>query len=182
MNNEMKNKIFIATFLNNENENLNELLRKLRSKNEKGIRILPIEQIHITWKFIGFIESDKNERIFETINELSDIVKDCDLIFDTLEIWPNLRNPRLIALVSKNFDAKFKKYFDNLEDSLYKQLKIKKGKSKFKPHITIARLKNNKNREILKELNFEPIKFHINDINVMQSIATKDGVTYKLLY
>lgn len=182
MDPEQKNKLFIATFFEEENKNLRELINKLSSKNENNFRIVPFEKIHITWKFIGDIDLRKNEKIFNIVKKYSHIIKKCTLCFDKLEVWPNLKFPRLSSVTSGSYDEKFKEYFNNLEESLYKDLKIKKEKRKFVPHITIARLKSNKNIDILKDLVFEPIQLNIKHTSVVQSINDKNGVLYKRLY
>lgn len=182
MNSEQDNKLFIATFLESGNENLCKLIDMVSSKNENYLKIVPIEKIHITWKFIGDIDSDENEKIFDIVKEYSHIIKNCSLNFDKLEIWPNSKYPRLLSITSRNHDEKFAEYFNNLEESLYKSLNIKKEKRKFTPHITIARTKSNKNIGIFKDLEFEPIKLDIKHTCVVQSINNRNEVLYKSLY
>lgn len=181
MDTEKKNRIFIATFFEGECKSLCRLSEQLSSKEVKGLRIVPLEQIHITWKFIGNITTDETEKVFKAVKENSGIIKNASITFDKLEIWPNLKYPRLISVTSENFDEKFSEYFANLEESLYKYLKIKKEKRRFTPHITIARLKSNVNLEML-DLNFESIKLDIKHTCVVQSITDPKGVLYKILY
>ena len=204
---EEKNKIFIATFLR-VNKNLLKLVNTdLHSKldlnqesrlglltqqqkasytlnanrNDKHFKLIPPEHIHITWKFIGDIEVKNNEKIFVTLRESAFILKDCALNFDKLEAWPNSRTPRVLCLTSRSFDEKFKEFFDNLEESLFKNLAIQKEKREFIPHVTVARIKQNKKIKV-SDINFEPVKLDIKSICVVQSINTPEGISYKTLF
>lgn len=182
MDTKQKNKLFIATFFEEANQNLCELINKLSSKNKNNFKIVPFEKIHITWKFIGDIDLCENKKIFDIVKEYSHIIKSCTLCFNKIEIWPNLKLPRLLSITPGSYDEKFTEYFNNLEEDLYKNLKIKKEKRRFIPHITIARLKSNNNIDILKDIDFEPIELNIKHTSVVQSINDKNGVLYKLLY
>lgn len=182
MNLEQKNVLFIATFFEDANSLFSDLGNKLGLISNNHLRIVPAEKIHITWKFIGDININENEKIFNIVKKYSHIVKDCSINFDKLEVWPNLKYPRLLAITCSGFDEKFTKYFNNLEETLYKNVKIKKEKRRFIPHITIARMKTNKNIDILKDINFEPIKLEIKQTCVAQSINSTNGVLYKQLY
>lgn len=180
MNPEQKNKLFIATFLGDGNENLCRLIDELNLLADKDFKVVPMEKIHITWKFIGYVKTSENEKILNIAKSHSHIIKDNNLNFDKLEIWPSKRNPRLITITSRKHDKKFLDYFNNLEENLYKRLKIAKDKEKFIPHITLARVKNNVNLDRLN-LCFKPFELKINDTNVVQSINNSDGVLYKIL-
>lgn len=176
-----QNKLFIATFFENKNENLCSLIDKLNSNTDKRFKIIPIEKMHITWKFIGYIDLHKNEKVFEIAQEYFHIIKNLHLDFDKLEVWSNLKEPRLICLTARNFDEKFKEYFNKLKDHFHKNLKIRKGKGVLIPHITIARIKSTANIQILNGLDFEPIRLGIKHTRVMQSISNSKGVEYKIL-
>lgn len=182
MDTKQKNKLFIATFLDDTDKNFETFINKLSFVSENYLRIVPAEKFHVTWKFIGEIDSNENEKVFNIVKEYSHIIRNCSLNFDKLEIWPNAKYPRLAALTSRNYDEKITNYFNNIEESLYKDLKIKKEKGKFIPHITLARTKPNKNIDILKDLVIEPMKLNINQTSVVQSINGLDGTLYKFLY
>ena len=180
---EEENRIFIATFFNAKNKKLCGLIDKLNSKNHPGLKPVPVEKIHITWKFIGKIAPTENKKIFNIIKEHSYMLKNISIEFGKLEIWPNSRNPRLLAIIPVKYNNKFKDYFKHLDENLYKALKIKKEKKEFVPHITVARIKNNiKNINKFKKADFEPIKLKIKHIQVTESINIPQGVLYKILF
>lgn len=179
---EQKNKLFIATFFKNADFIFNNLSNKLFFAAETHLRIIPAEKIHITWKFIGDIDIYENEKIFNIVKKYSQIIKDCSINFDKLEVWPNLKYPRLLTITPSVFDEKFTEYFNNLEEALYKSIKLKKEKRRFIPHITVARMKTKKNIDLLKKFDFDPIKLDIKQTSVAQSIYSNNGVLYKQLY
>lgn len=177
-----QNRLFITTFFEGENNNLSELIDKLTPEADSDLRLIPIDKIHITWRFIGNIGISENKKVFSIVKEYSNIIKNCFLIFDKLEVWPSLKKPKVLTLTTSSFDKKFKDYFNSLEEGLYKNLKIRKEKGRFIPHITIARVKNNKDLSRLMNLDFEPIRLDINHTRVMQSITYSSGVVYTVLH
>lgn len=176
---EEENRIFIGTFL--KNADLSKLVKNLNINAQKGFRVIPEEQIHITWKFIGMINKDENEKIFNIIKKHS---PHClPFLFDKLEIWPNLRFPKLLALTARNYDEKFKIFSNNLEEDLFNELKIKKENRKFIPHITVARFKKSfKGAKPLKQIDLKPIKVDIDHIELIESINQSGKVLYKALF
>lgn len=176
-----KNKIFIATFFEDDTQNLCKLLEKVATQNIH-LRIVPIEKIHITWKFIGDIPINENEKIFNAIKGHSSIIKNGILKFDKLEIWPNLRNPKLLVLTPSKYSRKFVEYFNEIEENLYINLNINKDIREFKPHITIARFKQKKDAKRLKNIDCQTIKLEINKINVVKSSNSANGVSYETLF
>lgn len=176
------NKIFIATFFEEKNNNLDKLIKKISLKAPESLRIVPNDKIHITWKFIGNIDLKENVKVFSVVKECSHIIKNCTLEFDKLEIWPSSKKPKLIALTTKNYDEKFKNYFNHLDDSLLKTIKTEKEKRGFVPHITVARIKQNKNIKAFKKLIFEPIKLKIKHIQVVKSVDNSNAVSYEILF
>lgn len=181
MNQELKNKLFLATFFD-KNKNLSILVNTLNDKKEGDIRILPLDKIHITWKFIGDIDSNENEKVFNIIQSHAFIIKNCTLTFDKLEVWPSLRHPRLLTLTARKYDKKFAEFFNAIEESLHEDLKTEKEKGKFIPHITLARTRSGKTIRLLKKIELKPIKLRIKYISAAQSINSKNGVEYKILY
>lgn len=178
-----ENRIFVATFFNDGSQNLCGLIEKLNSKDKNWLKPVPVEKIHITWKFIGNIASVENEKIFNIVKTHSHMLENGVLKFDKLDIWPNLKYPKLLVLTSGKYNNKFKDYFHSLDESLYETLKIKKEKRKFIPHITVARIKNNiSGANEFNSLDFEPIKLKIKFIQVVESINTSKGVLYKVLF
>lgn len=177
-----KNKLFIATFFEGQSKKFSKLLKNLALKNENGLRIVPIEKLHITWKFIGNIDEAENKKIFDIVKKHSYILKNIYLTFDRLEVWPNRRFPRLLSMTSRSHGKEFKDYFDILDKSLFEIIGVEKEKKRFIPHITIARMKPYKKTDILKDFDFEPIKLKINNTSVVESITDPKGAFYKILY
>lgn len=177
-----KNKLFVATFFEDQGKKFFNLLAQIEAKEEKGLRVVPKEKLHITWKFIGYIDTAENKKIFDIVKRYSDVLKNAYITFDKLEVWPNTRFPRLLSITSRNCDKKFKDYFNILDKSLFENIGVEREKKRFIPHITIARMKPDKKADILKGFKFEPVKIIINKICVVQSITDSNGALYKILY
>lgn len=180
MDSEERNRVFIATFFTEKR--LIQLIKDLSLNSDDKIRFVPFEQIHITWKFIGNIETNKNKEIFNIINSHANILKDKTLILNKLEIWPNKRLPKLITLTASNYDEIFKDFFNNIEHSLYNKLKVEKEKRRFIPHITIARIK--KDHRNIKHLfkKIEPIELKTQQIELVESKKIENKILYKTLF
>ena len=182
MNFEEKNRLFIATFFKDKNESISELIEELDFKNENGLKIVPFEKIHITWKFIGDVAINKNEKIFQIVKEYSYGIKNEFLEFNKLEIWPNLKEPRMLIIKPEKYNKKFKDYFNEIDKNLYQNFEIKKERRQFSPHITIARFKRDIDINVLTDLKVKPINLQINNFHLVKSLTISNKILYESLF
>jgi RNA 2',3'-cyclic 3'-phosphodiesterase len=153
---------------------------------KKGIRSafysyrwVPLQNLHITIKFIGDIEENLLEKI---VNKLKIDALEFDkmnLEFSKFGFFEKNRKPT-IFWVGCNYNALLIKFVEYIEVSLF-ELGIPKEEKKFKSHLTLLRLKGDENIEplkILSDMKFEEISFKPVSISIIKSELSSKGAKY----
>ncbi len=134
---------------------------------------------HLTLKFLGEVKEEK-------ILNLENIVKETALSFSAFKVnfsnfgfFPNERNPHVFFIATDN-ENRLKEIAYFLEDRL-EPLGFKK-ESRFRSHVTLARLKSKKNTECLvaktKEIQTGR-SLPVNQIILYKSILTPEGAMHE---
>ncbi|MFN4244537.1 MAG: RNA 2',3'-cyclic phosphodiesterase [Brevinematia bacterium] len=120
-----------------------EISEKLSSLNAK---VVPMENIHITLKFIG--ETTKTKEILGILDKIT--FKKFQICLKNVGVFPNTHAPRVFWVgIEKN--QEMESLFKIIERSL-ENIEIPKEKREFSPHITLARFKTITNIQKLKEI------------------------------
>jgi len=186
---------FIAIELKDINtiEKIKLFTQRLK-QNQPKIKIVEPENLHITMKFLGNIPEPLAPKIYgilrEEINEK--LFQGKTLEFYLMGVGQfNKFSVLWIKIVG---DIQFlQNVKDTIEDCLYNKLNIERDKRiKFKPHLTIGRLKkekiNYKTFDALKNLinenkTLEFGAFNINNVKLKKSQLTPSGpIYYDLVY
>jgi RNA 2',3'-cyclic 3'-phosphodiesterase len=193
-------RLFVGTFLSDEGvEKLVRLSQANESLSESWktkIRWVDRSKFHITWVFLGEIESEKIPEIIRELNTaIADpiVQKPLTINYDKFELWPSERKARLAVTttseISKdvlNLDATIKQALNKflIEEQSQHELKV------FKPHLTILRFPRDykpnprlKTRAADIEFNkdFFPLKQEINEIALIESELGKHVDGYRKL-
>ncbi|MBI3195491.1 MAG: RNA 2',3'-cyclic phosphodiesterase [Ignavibacteriae bacterium] len=142
------------------------------------------KKFHITLKFLG----DVKERIMPgLLSHIETVLRDFssfELTYGTFGCFPNMKFPKIIWVGAHNADGKLLEIQTTIEDELI-SFGFKKEKNPFTPHITIGRVKGQKNIRdlvsIMEKLTFTPRTFHINEIVVMKSVLQPSGSEYEII-
>lgn len=113
-----------------------------------GSRSVPIEQLHLTLKFIGDIESGKLPVIRETLQEIQ--FSPLPLVLAGVGHFPLRGNPTVLWVGVKPSDA-LVVLQKRIENSLYHRGIPREGR-KFFPHVTVARLNHSPAQRIAQFL------------------------------
>lgn len=176
----MKKRLFIAITLPEDTRKklFNSLTGVFLDNN--NFKQIPIDNIHLTLKFIGDFE-EKNLNILK--KTVSQAVEGFNAFYfkigNQINAFPRIDLARIVfAPVTEGSDEIFK-LFNLLENSLRK-LKIKKEDKKFTAHITLARIKNFVNLkdkvDFVKIPNIEPLI--CKKIVLFESILNQSGAKY----
>lgn len=163
-------------------------------KEKRNLKLIPMDQIHLTLKFIGAAVSESSK------NAIADSLSRYQGRFPKPEIkltkvqfgFPYQNDPRVIMLrVEDN------KELSNLTDfahGIIRDLRLLdtirwKEKNSKDFHLSLARLKDAATRstgksvaDITKRINFEsPKSFLPAEIELVESVLSKQGITYKRL-
>jgi len=148
------------------------------------IKFVERENIHLTLKFLGEITADR-------INGVCDVMRGLKVSPFTLEVkglgaFPSVTRPRVIwAGVGEGSDNVIELY--RFLDSGLRKLNFKSEDKDFIPHITIGRLRSDRNVRSLTSflINYgEKVfgSFTVTAVRLKKSILTPRGPIYSNLY
>lgn len=175
-------RIFLGTLIN-----ANGILSALPDIQESFIQVLKgkwteTENLHINYKFLGEVPIDKIEEIKSS---LSDYLKEFEspLKFNGLNCFPNTDNPRVLYMNVFSPDKSILSAAANIELELEK-LGFDREKRRYKPHITLCRVKSSFTgfEDVLSD--FSKVKFDsVNSyrINLIESKLTSSGPIYSVI-
>jgi 2'-5' RNA ligase len=182
----MSRRIFIAIDISDEArrrvadylENLRREFKDLRVGWEKP------EKLHLTLKFLG----ETNER---QLTEMTSIAEKIAAQFSGFElqiaetgIFPLLRKPRILWLGVRDETNSLSKISASLEIKC-ERIGFKRENRKFKPHLTVARLREpDKSKKIAQkhlENKFEPVAFEASAIVMYESKLQPSGSVYSVV-
>lgn len=143
------------------------------------IKIVKLENMHLTLKFLGEI----TEKQIQEIQEILNLTKFSSFKFRlySLGIFPNPNRPRVIWLGITD-GQKDLSILAKQVDHLLQKIGFQSEKRDFTPHLTIARVKNSVGTS-LKELinNYQYMDFGIipvSSIKLKRSSLTREGPIY----
>ena len=169
-------RVFIAVEISNE-----EILKKITTF-QKNVNIdakpTRAEQIHFTLQFLGEINESKCKQVKNVLSEIS--FSQFEISLNGVGGFPNLKNPRVVWVgIEKNGAKKLTELANQVGTNLT-TIGFKKDK-KFKPHLTVFRVKKKIDdiSSIMKD--FETIEFGsetITKIKLKKSVLSPKGPEY----
>ena len=147
------------------------------------MKLVEIENIHITLKFLGDIED-------HMVDEASQVIR--DITFEPFEftvegvgVFPNMKRPTTIWAGVSLGVGDLVDLFNKVNEGLAK-LGFEKDRRRFHPHLTIARVRSRQNKDRLVDelVCMEEIKFgkiQVDRIYLKKSVLTPKGPIYSTL-
>ncbi|MCX8082602.1 MAG: RNA 2',3'-cyclic phosphodiesterase [bacterium] len=161
----------------------NTVISDIRKKIKEG-RIVPLENLHLTLKFIGETSEDNIPSIKKIISASTDFLPVKATVKGT-GIFPDEKNVRVfwIGMDSKGILKKLNVFIEN---GLERQ-GISKKEARFKEHITIARFKSIPKLSSLKEIleKYRDTIFgnmEIKELELIKSELSPDGPVYTTIF
>ena len=149
---------------------------------DRELRWEKSDKFHLTLKFIGEIEEALLPEINDVLNTLTAECKPFEL---KLNKFGEFKRNGKVAVLWAGFDENA-----YLTDCVTK-INIKLSKigipaetKRFKPHITLLRIRKNINKEILNKFDnlvSEPVKYVASEIQLIRSTLKPTGSVYKVL-
>ncbi|RMD45339.1 MAG: RNA 2',3'-cyclic phosphodiesterase [Aquificota bacterium] len=174
-------RIFIGSFINSKSLSKKyPFIKKEFGGFLKG-KWTPLENLHITYKFIGNSTDNQIILIKESLKTILNKEEPVHLIFKGFGVFPNFRNPKVFFLKVENEDGKLEEYNHYIQEKL-SYLGYEKENKPFIPHITLKRPKYVDMEKFLPKLKkYEETifgeQFSI-EINVIQSILSPKRAKY----
>ena len=180
----MKIRTFIALELPEEvKKEILEIQRRLVIKDAK-IRWVSKENTHLTLKFLGGVEERLIPDIYETINTASKSFHSFQLNLSNVGLFPNKRRPKIIWAGIGGRTSELELLAEKCDSALHR-IGFKRENRKFKPHLTIGRIKclgdAQDLSQRLNDLEVNPIEFEAAKINIIKSDLTSGSAVYTLL-
>ena len=158
-----------------------DILKKIQRFQESlqiNAKPTKINQIHFTLQFLGEIDEEKCEKVKNMLRIIT--FSQFNLSLKEVGGFPNLKNPRIIWIgIDKKGAEKLVEITNEIEIKLT-TLGFEKNK-KFKPHLTIFRVKHKIDDISLRMKEHETIEFGtqiITKIKLKKSVLTPKGAEY----
>jgi len=160
---------------------------KLQSELKKsgaGVKWEPSDKFHVTVKFLGDVVEEELGNIIAIVENTVKNQLCFDVSYEALGCFPGPGRPKVIWIGVRSLDGRLEALKDGLDSRLLPS-GFEVEKRKFHPHITLGRVKTEKNLAhlipMLKNLNFEPHKAVIGEIAVIKSVLKPEGSIYSVL-
>ncbi len=179
-----KIRAFIAVDLSKEVlEELGRVERELE-KSDAGVKWVRPDSIHVTLKFLGYVEEDKVELIKEKIGSINSQIVPFDISLGSVGVFPNWRRPSVVWVGIENGAEQVKLLADKVEEAM-NELEFEKEAREFKAHITLGRVKSSKNIQKLEKFSqsvkVSPLNTNISKLILYKSTLTPKGSIYTSL-
>ncbi|MCD6476569.1 MAG: RNA 2',3'-cyclic phosphodiesterase [Candidatus Aenigmarchaeota archaeon] len=162
-------------------DDLKEKIAKIQKRfSNFDIKLVEKENLHINLIFLGDIENDKIDLIKKIMNKIS--LKPFKVNINGAGAFPSLDYIRVVWLNIEPKENIIEMY--NLLKEGLKQLGFSEEKS-YVPHLTIGRVKSNRNKDKLTSLIKEQSyigEMEISSIILFKSNLTPNGPVYEKLY
>lgn len=101
--------------------------------------------IHLTLKFLGDTDPDRIPGIQYTLTETLASYTRFQLLLDSVGVFPDTKNPRVLWLGLKDGEGALKTLQTDIEKAL-ESIGFPKEQRPFSPHVTLARIKSLRGR------------------------------------
>lgn len=158
-------------------------IRTIQKQFEKyaGLKFVGQNQLHLTLVFLGDIDNNQLNETKDILRGLSGFHTAIRCHLSSMGVFPNTAYIKVVWIgISAGNDL-----FD-LQNTIAATLRkrgIFKLDNEFKPHITIARVRNAKNKDAILEVvhknnDFQTKIFELNEIKLKRSMLSRRGPVY----
>lgn len=173
-------RVFIGVDLPNDLKDIvYQTIKFFKSSYNKSINYVPMENLHITLKFIGEINEKDFMLIKSSLSEIS--FSPFDIELKGLGCFPDIFNARVLWIGVKDEEENFKKLYEKIIYLLPE--KFRKDDKNFSPHLTLARLKEKPLKSFINLIDKEKYfgHFKISSIQLYGSKLERSGAKYSIL-
>ncbi len=144
------------------------------------------EGMHLTLKFLGDIEEKRIPKIERVLDMAVDGISTFSLSVSGMGIFPDMRRPRVVWIGLKEEGGNLIRLQNGVEEEL-KKIGFPTENRRFTPHITLGRIRSNRNTEKLlrlidNEKSADTGRFEVSEIHLIKSELKPAGAVYTKLY
>ena len=139
------------------------------------------DQLHLTLRFIGDVEEQKAEEIRLILSTLQFLP--FSMCIKGVDIFGPARKPRMLWAGLEN-SGLVKALQEKITNTL-RRLDFEPGDRKYKPHVTLARIKGNNGLKLVRYLEhhsgFALAPFEVNEFVLVKSHLSHTGSQYQVI-
>ncbi|MFC1985114.1 RNA 2',3'-cyclic phosphodiesterase [Chloroflexota bacterium] len=167
---------------------LGRLEVQLKSGMQPWVKWVDTDSIHLTLKFLGNVSTDKLGEIARVMEEAAQGIPPFHLEAKSLGVFPNLKRVQVVWVGISGEVEELGRLQQRIESSLA-HLGFAPESRLFKPHLTLARLRNQPSfnerqrfGQLIANTRFEAAyTIKVDAINLMRSQLTREGAIYSLI-
>jgi 2'-5' RNA ligase len=148
------------------------------------LKLVNLDIIHMTLKFLGDTDEAKIDDIERIMSASIENIEPFEVeikrtgAFPNLNymkvVWVGLEGAELLISISKTLDQGLSK------------IGFKREKRGFRPHVTVARVKGPRNKDVLADVinNYKDVSFgvkRVDGIRLKKSVLSREGPTYSTI-
>ena len=159
-------------------DNVKTLLRDTQSDFKKTAVLKPVNDFHLTLKFLGEVSENKLITLTKLLSVIS--FSPFTITISTRGVFPNPHNPRVLWVGISEQSTLI-----DLQNLVQVALPDFPDNKEFHPHITLARIKSITNRSIFDSLlsqTEESLSFKVSEFKLIKSTLTPNGPVYETLH
>lgn len=150
-----------------------------------NVKVVDPEKIHITLKFLGDTDESKIDEITTVIQETVKQNHPFEIQYKGTGVFPNQNYIKVIWIGIEKGGEQLKDIATRLDENLAEQ-GFKKEKREFSPHLTVARMRSARNKEMILKIldSYASTVFgeqQVQSIKLMKSDLTREGPIYTTL-
>ena len=169
---------FIAVRMpENISSELENFLAELRPLSK--IRWVKYGQFHITLKFLGELEPGVIAQVKDSLMPLKNF-KPFTIELSYIGAFPNLNSPKVIWLSGDKGARELAQLSRRVNEVLYEEVDLAKDEKRVKPHLTLARVKDERlTEELIRKLGeVKNFSWVCDELFLMRSELTPKGPIY----
>ena len=169
---------FIAVRMpENISSELENFLAELRPLSK--IRWVKYGQFHITLKFLGELEPGVIAQVKDSLMPLKNF-EPFTIELSYIGAFPNLNSPKVIWLSGDKGARELTQLSRRVNEVLYEEVDLAKDEKRFKPHLTLARVKDERlTEELIRKLGeVKNFSWVCDELFLMRSELTPKGPIY----
>ncbi len=136
------------------------------------------KKLHLTIKFFGNVKKNDLNNLCSTIEKALEGIKKFKLSFGRFELFYKYREPKILWVqIRKNENLNI--IFENISENI--NISFNTNNKKFKPHLTLLRIKGNEDFDKLNEFKnyyYEDLEFDVKEVYLIKSELKPTGSEY----
>ncbi len=181
----MKIRTFIAIDVPEKiKEQIFEVEKELIKSCNEGVKWEEKEKFHITLKFLGDVNENAIDSIYDVLSENLTGFGKFSVIYKGVGCFPDLKRPRVIWIGCEDPSGKLFELQKIVEEKM-SELGFEKEDKEYHPHVTLGRVKNPRNISNLikkiESINFESEAGEVTEVLIMKSDLKPSGSVYTVL-